>query len=502
MNRRRGSVLGVVLMLTMLLAIITAVVANNTLANYKTTNWAGGAGTSRYIGFAGLQHAMLKLREYPQYAGTFEGDVPGQPELYYHVTVKNQTKKVEVRDRWGTVIGLEDPYSVTEIPENSAKIESEVRIRQTGATDRTLSGVIGTAVWKPTGFTNAASARSAMMMTTGANTRAYDFREYTFGKRDGRSTDMDSGYVDPLDVATDKKDGGHVQTADLMQIADTAKAEGDVTMPPVTDSEVAAAKLALLKNRFEKIAPDITAALPGYSTPTKDTHYTGAMKSGAAASVVPYKSPYAKEEATEVKDDFPGETRTFEEDYWDDDAKKWKKRTVTRTVPMTLPPNKAYKGIHLKSDQDLVLASGVYYISDEFKVDGDITLDASHGDVIVYVGKKMDVSGTINFYGDPAQIQVYFTDEDKPKDEAGNPIETAPGFSQLTLHPNSRSTMVAEGAGLITRMDNARLLGAISSEVVQMKNNASIDYDINLKGRDLRGGGSWKLQGVYETAGR
>ena len=62
--------------------------------------------------------------------------------------------------------------------------------------------------------------------------------------------------------------------------------------------------------------------------------------------------------------------------------------------------------------------------------------------------------------------------------------------------------MVAEGADLIARLDGARLLGAVSAEAVWLKNAASIEYDINLKGRQMAGGSVWKLQGVYETTFR
>jgi hypothetical protein len=491
-------------MLTMLLAIITAVVASNTLQNFKTTNWSGNAGTSRYIAFAGLQHAMLKLRDDPKFSGTFDADVPGQPDLRYYVVVKNQTNKTAttVKDKWGGETTVyNDPYDVTEIPADSAKIESEVRLKLSGKAERSLSGVIGTAVWKPTGFVNAAAGRSAVIMQGESKTRAYDFTKYKDGYRDSQSTNTMDGYIDP--VTDTSGDGADMTTADLMYISDTSKAEGDLTKPPPPSGDSAAAiqaaMTAALRERLEISAPDLAAALPSTPpVPTENVHYTGDLKSGAADAIVHKKAPFEASEATKEINDFPTKTETKEEEYWDTDGKK-KKRTVTVTSPYTLETGKAYKAIRVPKDQTVKLTGGQYYISDEFKIDGKIEIDSSKGDVVVYVGKTMIVNGDVNFQGDPATMQVYFTSEDKPIDpKTGLPVTK--GFSTLNLNPGSRSTMVAEGAALITRIDGARLLGAVSAEAIWMKNKATIEYDINLKGRQMAGGSVWKLQGVYEKA--
>jgi len=495
MKKRRGSILGIVLMLTMLLAIITAVVASNALQNYRTTNWNASAGTSRYIAFAGLQDAMLKLRENPLYDAPFTGVVPGQPELSYRVTVKNQMNLVETSAATGPRTFAE-PFSVVEVPSRSAKIESDVIRTTSGARERSLSGIVGTAIWKPTGFVNAASAQGAMIMSGGSKTSAFDFNDYK--DRAPNSTDIMNGYVDPVtDTSTD---GAHVQTADYMQIADTSKAQGDVTMPAVVaDSDVQAAQAAQLRASLAESAPDLVAVLPtSRVAPTATTHYTGDMKAGSASAIVPCRAPYRQSEAVEALDDFPGKTETVKEKYWEDG--KEKEREVSKFTPMTLEP-KAYKSIIVKSDQGLRLKAGQYYFSDEFKIDGYVEIDSSNGDVIIYVGKTMTVNGKINEGGEPATMQVYFTDEDKPIDpKTGLPV--VKGFSTLNLNSGSVSTMVAEGANLISRLDGARLLGAVSGQAIWMKNSSSIEYDTNLKGRQMAGGSSWKLTGVYETVGR
>jgi len=186
---KRGSVLATVLLLTMLLAIVTAVVANNTLQNYKTTNWASGAGTSRYIAYAGIQHAMIKLRNDPTYNKTFEGTVPGREEFKYRVTVKNQRDLIPPPqgslNKTGSL-----RFNLAEIPANCAKIESKVLVNDgklDASVERTLSGMIGTAMFKPTNFKNAAAAKSTVLMTGDSKTRAYDFWMYKDGARESGS---------------------------------------------------------------------------------------------------------------------------------------------------------------------------------------------------------------------------------------------------------------------------------------------------------------------------
>lgn len=530
-KRQRGSVLATVLMLTMLLAIITAVVASNTLQNYKTTNWSSGAGTSRYIAYAGIQHAMIKLRNDPTYNETFEGKVPGREGFVYRVTVKNQRDLVQPKP--GTTGDPSFPFSIAEVPANCAKIESRVLLKENAENnkvERSLSGMIGTAMWKPTNFKNAASARSTILMTGDSKTRAYDFWSYKDNARESQSTMSYDGYINPDPAATedkkDDKDGkddkkddhkivkgsADVATSTLMQIGDTSKVEGDVIMPKLykgtattavetesggTDLE-AATKASIQKSLMDS-DPELAAAMANAGTePTKTTNYTGEIKPPtAAATKKPAAPPYDKSEATQVLDNFSAQKKKdqYGAEYWESP---------------TLEP-KAYKSVTVPAGQKLKLRPGRYYFADDFQIDGEIEIDGwNRGDVIIYVGRKMIVNsgGRVNFQGDPAQVQVYFTDEDHKKDAAGNDILTdgngnkAAGFSHLKMAPDSKATMVAQGTNLIATVDKARLLGSISAEAVWLKNGASIEYDTNLADREMAGTSPWKLQGVYETVGR
>ena len=528
-SAKRGSVLATVLLLTMLLAIVTAVVANNTLQNYKTTNWASGAGTSRYIAYAGIQHAMIKLRNDPTYSDTFEGVVPGREEFKYRVTVKNQ-RKLGAASQGSTSGTGSLRFNLKEIPAYCAKIESKVLVNDgklDAKVERTLSGMIGTAMFKPTNFKNAASAKSTILMTGASKTRAYDFWLYKDGARESASTNSWDGYVLPPGVTEDKKEEdkedkddkkddytmvkgtADVTTSHLMQIGDTSKVEGDVIMPPVqtettsggltgtTTTTTTTSPLAGLQESLEEIAPELARAMAGVGTePKKDVNFTGAMKIpeiGASAPVA--APPYDRAEAKLELSNFPSVEK---KDQWG--YKYWDSAS--------LPPM-AYKSITVPNGQTLKLTPGRYYISDTFQVDGEIVVDGgSRGDVIVYVGKSMVVNGRVNFQGDPASMQVYFTDEDHKKDASGADIlvdgkgNKLAGFSNLKLGPDSKSTMVAQGTNLIATLDKARLLGSVSGDAVWMKNGAAIEYDTNLADRQMAGASPWKLQGVYETVGR
>lgn len=536
-RQQRGSVLATVLMLTMLLAIITAVVAGNTLQNYKTTNWSSGAGTSRYIAYAGIQHAMIKLRNFPEYSDTFEGKVPGREGFIYRVTVKNQRDLVPPKA--GTTDDPSLPFSPSEIPINCAKIESRVILAENAENkkvERSLSGMIGTAIYKPTNFKNAASARTTVLMTGGSKTRAYDFWMYKDGARESQSTMSYDGYInpDPAAVEDEKddkdKDDKHddhkvvkgsadVSTSTLMQIGDTSKVEGDVIMPAQEESTstsssddssslvrggtsktaLAAAAMASFRETLAEIDSELASAMSGVGTePTKDVNYTGEQRRPeAAVAKKTAAAPYDKSEATQVLSDFPSSKKkdSWGTEYWE---------------PMTLEP-KAYKSVTVPSGQKLKLRPGRYYFADNFQVDGEIEVDDwNRGDVVIYVGRKMIVNsgGRVNFQGDPAQVQVYFTDEDHKKDAAGEDIlvdskgNKVAGFSTLKMGPDSKATMVAQGTNLVATVDKARLLGSVSAEAVWLKNGSTIEYDTNLADRQMAGASPWRLQGVYETVGR
>ncbi len=529
-RQQRGSVLATVLMLTMLLAIITAVVASNTLQNYKTTNWSSGAGTSRYIAYAGIQHAMIKLRNNPEYNDTFDGAVPGREGFIYRVTVQNQ-RNMEPPKAGKTESSLR--FKTSEIPVNCAKIESRVMLAENVGNkkvERALSGMIGTAVYRPTNFKNAASARTTVLMTGGSKTRAYDFWMYKDGARESQSTMSYDGYINPDPAAVeDKKEddkdddkgpdhrvvkgSADVATSTLMQIGDTSKVEGNVIMPAgetstttssgdrtgTTAASLAAAAMENTRENLAEIAPELAAAMSGVGTePKKTVNYTGEEKRPEGKeSKKTSAPPYDRSEANQVISDFPSSKKkdNWGTEYWE---------------PMTLEP-KAYKSVTVPAGQKLKLRPGRYYFADNFQVDGEIEVDQwNRGDVVIYVGRNMIVNsgGRVNFQGDPAQLQVYFTDEDYKKDSAGNDIKVdgkgnkVAGFSHLKMAPDSKATMVAQGTNLIATVEKARLLGSVSAEAVWLKDGASIEYDTNLADRQMAGASPWRLQGVYETVGR
>lgn len=524
-RQQRGSVLATVLMLTMLLAIITAVVAGNTLQNYKTTNWSSGAGTSRYIAYAGIQHAMIKLRNNSEYSDTFSGTVPGREGFTYVVTVSNQ--KNMRQPAAGSTDKATFRFNLAEIPVNCAKIESRVvRTEDVGTTnkvDRSISGMVGTAMFKPTNFKNAASARSTVLMTGDSKTRAYDFWLYKDEARESQSLDEWKGYINPTPAAGEEdkddkdkddhkvvKGSADVSTALLMQIGDTSKVEGDVIMPVLDEgrattishddsgsASMAVSSVDTARESLAEIDAEIAQAMAGVGNePRKDVNFTGAQKQpGATETKKIAAPPYDRSEAVQTLSDFPGVKKKDQggQEFWD--------------AP-TLEP-KAYKSITVPAGQTLKLRPGRYYISDSLKIDGEIKVDDwNRGDVIVYVGRNMEVNGRVNFQGDPAQLQVYFTDEDHKKNSAGEDIVTdakgnkVAGFSHLTMGPNSKATMVAQGTNLIAKMDQARLLGSVSAEAVWLKNKSTIEYDTNLADRQMAGASPWKLQGVYETVGK
>lgn len=499
-KQKRGSVLATVLMVSMLLAIITAVVANNTLANYKATNWSSDAGNSRYVAYAGIQHALVMLYDNPDYnTGNtpLRGQIPGYPNLTYEVSVKNQ----RVRQTWQDGGGLR--FNTSEIPENSAKLESIV-VLSDGRADRSLAGMVGTAIWQPTAFENAAYARSSVYLSGDSSTRAYNFHDYKdeWGEdyRSRGSTDDRSGYVNPESQgqgqgqSQSNRGEASVRSTNGVHIDATSKVEGDVVVPPPpSDGDGGTVNpMPGVAQALQLIDPALAAMLRSSTWLPDEDRYTGEHQRPVAESPVKKaRPPYARDEATQVITDFPATTQQQGSGM----------NSYTTSTPYTLEPA-AYKSLRIPSHQTVYLKPGRYYVSEDFVVNGKIEIAPNtHGDVLFFVGQKMEVGGDgeVNFHGDPARMQTYFTDEDRPRDAYGEPLEEGKPFSTLILNRGARATMVAEGAGLIAKLNGARLLGALAANVAHLNAGSRIEYDTNLKGRQMAGGSPWKLQGVYET---
>ncbi len=509
-KRRRGSVLSTVLLVSMFLMMITALIADNALHHFRTTNWAGKAGTSRYIAYAGIQHALVILKQQPEWSGNIpRTPVPGRPELFYEVKVENQRSPVEMGHH-----GL--PFNIQVVPENAAKITSRV-FWDDGSATRELSGMIGTAVWRPTSFINAASARTSVIMEGDSKTRAYDFAWYDSGARDSGSTDVQSGYIDPEEPDASPTPNGNgngngnnpgtftrgkasVESTQVMTVEDTSKIEGDLIRPEYDEDTPVGA----IRSMIDDIAPDIASQID-QNNPQEDVNYTGEKKRPTTSADIRASSPpYNPDEAVIEQANFPAVPRL---DQWGNPVYNMQGDQIYD--PATLEPG-PYKNITVPAGQQLKLKPGRYYVSEQFKVDGEIVVDEfAQGDVIFFVGEKMVVSGSgkVNFYGDPARLQLCFCDQDQPETSPGvvnteSVFGRSRGFSTLQMEPGAKATMVAQGKNLVARIDGARLLGSVAGMLVHLKSGATIEYSTQLQSRQMAGGNPWKLQGVYERVVR
>lgn len=464
----RGSVLATVLMLTMLLAILTSVVAGNILQNYRSTNHVNDVGQSRYLGYAGLQHAMIKLKAASNFDGLFTGTLPGQPQLRYEVLVKNS---------------VAHPYPG--VPPACASIEAQV-YQVDGGQVRSLSGMLGTAILQSQVFDKAASAKTMVDMANGSKTMAFNFNDYTGGRRESRDTASGSGYVDPAST-----DNGNVH-ADIacegfLGLNSGAKVEGNIRAPMVDpDSGTVIDPTTGLATAFATAITSINTLLGG--------SVVGTPLTGAPTSAVMTGS-YSMPTAT------PGAATTYNSGFDRSDA------TQDAYPNDHLDPG-AYKSATINSGRTVRLRGGRYYFADSFNIQGEVIAENPNDEIVIYVGKSMEVSGRVNFHGNPGNFQVYFTDEDSANgtllyDADGNPITTGTttNFSKLLMNTGSQATMVTAGNKLLARLNGARLLGSISGQYVGM-NDSTVEYDTRLKGRQVVGGSSWKLKAVYEQGKR
>lgn len=124
------------------------------------------------------------------------------------------------------------------------------------------------------------------------------------------------------------------------------------------------------------------------------------------------------------------------------------------TQPPMLAP-RGYANIHVPAGQTLRM-SGRYHIAESFQVDGTVLLD---GDTQIYVGQKVVIRGQVNASGRAQSLRVLFTDR--------QPGDT----SSLEMH-GGQACMLVAGAGLQARLEgNARLSGSLVADEVTIRDS-------------------------------
>ena len=460
---RSGSILVIVMLITVLLFSLTLVVGQDALQNMGSTSGTMDRKQARYAAFAGLQLALAQLNnttdEHWASAApvVMPGIIPGNPRLTFEVEIRNNI--------YGDI-------AASIVPKGAVKLDSRALFGDSGVT-RKVSGLSGTAIQYNPSFDQAVLS-STVSLVNGSQSIAFDFTKYT-----DRSQGVAMNATDTA-AAQDStwKKGGKVVSNEHITVDTAGFINGDVSFQNETTT---------------------TGGILGGTAPTtpliKTVHYSGERVTSAGNTIPAARAPYDKASATTDKLSFKG--APIYNTWYDKDGKKHVDLVGYQPVPLDPGP---YNNITVPAGETMQLHKGTYYFADTFTVNGSVVLDGS-GQVIIYVGKKMVVNsgGDVNFNGNPRDIQTYFTDEDKTPDPTDKlPLPTTFSVSRLEMD-GGKATMLVAGAKLRAKIDHSsRLLGALVSDTALFNDKSTAEFDSNLAGQASLLKSEWKLTGIHE----
>ena len=483
---RDGSVLVIVLLLTVILFALTALVGRDALSNMGYTSGTMDRKQAHYAAFAGLQDAIAHLnnstdKTYGVPNVTVSGPLPDNPRLSYSCLMVNN---------------IYGDLPATLVPKGAVKLNSTAIYTDTGVARR-MSGLMGCAVQFNPSFDQAILG-SKVTLTNSSRTEAFDFKKYTGGDRDQGWFGLSASNISNVQACQDPlwKAGGKVVANNNITINTQGFVDGDLAYVPHATTVVGPMGNITVK--------------PAAPTVVANVDYAGNLLTTAGNVVPPALPPFDANATYSDVADFSNPVTT-QVHHGNNTV------NITYNAPKQLAPG-PYQNVTVPHGQTMLLTKGTYYFADTVDVKGTVLLDNS-GQVVIYVGKHMVVSGSgggfvngvdkwgneswaspgdINFYGSPTDLQTYFCDK-FPTNTSINGNVTAVNGSTLNM-TGGRATMVAGGANLQASLDGgARLLGSLLTNASAVLNNKStVEFDSNLAGQSSSLRSQWKLTGVCE----
>ena len=597
---KRGSILVTLLFLMCVLALLVATVANDSLQTLKTVSQSGRDTQAKYAAYAGMEMVMNELRKQDRYLGEeVLADDHGRlarsltelSKVSYDVLIWNN-----MRD--GTTQGAAAPErEAIDGPRGVVVQPDTVYMEATGkdnvrGEEVVLMSLAGTARRVRPVFEDAAYARTKMIMLGDTLVDAWDstagwgggLNEYRPGDFPGQGGASGGG---PHGSGGNGSGHGQGPTVEDYKATLGTDAQAGRTMRLLGTSQL---------NGFFRIGPgvDEERAFSADTGTTSSSSSSGTRYGGDGDSQTAYGVSTAVNASTQIagEDENGGATSTDNGNYFklDDKSTEMPRFTApydaddlapppavsnpssTRTVtdyagnqsqqyvppaPVGVEPG-GYQSIHVPSDQTLQLSPGVYYFSDEMRVEGKVELTGSDP-VIVFVGKKaVFTNAEINKDGKTSSFQLCFTDELKDEEELTGLVEqleeyfelpaaeevaetsttnprtlasttasTAPATTSLpayirsilapTIDPTLPDTdeNASEGASVL-EINGGELFGSISGKNLVVLGNGgdifggvmanvvksastNIHQDLALKGSNLMNSGGWSLEGVHQV---
>lgn len=580
MHPNRGSILVTILFMTSILALLVATIASDSIQSMRTVAQSGRDTQAKYAAYAGLEATLNFLRQEEKYhgddeftakTGVLKKKLDGLEHLEFEVSIWNNFR---TRDENGSL--REEDNSLLEGPDDIMVSPDTVYMVSAGMdTERgetvVLSSMAGTARRVRPVFEDAAFARSKLALSGSESlVDAWD----SHGGQNPYIPDTFPGELAP----SGNTGGGHGNNPPSPTVENYAATLG-------TDSSSGFSMLlregARLNGHY-RVGPGVTEDeafdlyLPSLARATA-SNYGGGDDSGSApvtvgglpvataddllqiAGVNTNDSPDGQGPSTELgilndkfvvdtketevprfispyssEDVVPGPTLNNPEIKVVDHNNKPVKdahgnQLVLPPEPVALEPG-GYKSIEVPKGQTLQLSSGVYFFSEELKVDGGKITTSGNSPAIVFVGKKATfINADVNSSGSASSLQLCFTDENDDPDERKK-IDaalqdimkfptTAPGestdlsddrldrltkrdpddegYSYLEVRGKSQVNGTIAGENLIALINNSDIYGGIMGDIISAK-NSGIHQDLALKGSRLMTAGGWKLEGVHQ----
>lgn len=547
-----------VLLMLSILAMLIAVVANDSSQTLRSVSQSGRDTQAKYAAYAGLEIALNHLRQDSQFVGTeirarhgrFRGTLDGLEKFQYDVYIWNNIPEDDFSRTLDDIPDLVGPDDVVVRPDTVYMVSSGTNLER--GEEVILSSVAGTARRVRPVFDDAAFARSKLSLRgDGGLVDAWNshggsnkyvtgsFPGSTGGGSGGGGTSSPTVEDYQATLGTDSAEGR------TLRLLEGAKLNGHYRVGPSVDSDRAfgvdsgSSSGSALRGGASTVQHFVSTA----NNP--DAQIAGVQDTSVGAPAISETKAVIDSKETEVPH--------FVAPYTDDDCqtppilnnkwttqkdkdgkvvKDWKgdpKRN--EPAPVGLNPG-GYTHIDVPKDQTLVLSPGVYYFRDELNVNGGKIKTTGGGPSIVFCGKKAIFrDAQVNMEGSTNNLQLCFTDGEKEptelaravsslrnvlrdgsngvmSDEAAanllsplisrsDPSRGRRGFSYLEVSGSSDIMGSLSGRNLVGKMNGGQIYGSIMANIID-GNNAKIHQDLSLKGANLMNAGGWKLEGVHQ----
>ena len=556
-RNRSGSILVTVLLMLSVLALLVAVVANDSAQTLKSVSQSGRDTQAKYAAYAGLEFALNKLRQDPQFIGEKISDrhgrivesLDGLERFQYQVQIWNNIP--EEGDDIDEMDDLVGPGSVVVTPDTVYLVSSGTNLDR--GEEVILSSLGGTARRVRPVFDDAAFARSKLALSgEGSLVDAWDshggYDKYVEGSFPGESGGGGGGGGGggPAPTVQDHEAtlGTDSEGGRTLRLLSGARLNGHYRVGPAVDEARAFGSDAGTSSGSTRSGTDTVQHFVT-TAQNPDSQVAGVKDESPGASGVSDKKVVVDTKETEVPH--------FVSPYTDEDCiappildnkrttQKDKDGKVIKDMdgnPKTNPPAAVtlnpggYTHIDVPFDQTLELKPGVYFFRDEINVDGGSIIKSGDGPAIIFCGKKaIFKNANVNLDGNTGNVQLCFTDDEKDDDELsrvaddlrdilrgsdGDALSTEAaknlispmlsnsdpklgrtGFSYLEVSGDTKFHGSISGQNLVGQMNGGEIFGSIMGNIINGR-NAKIHQDLALKGSNLMNAGGWKLEGVHQ----